>query len=260
MRPGAVSLSATGTPHRGARDGVQARRVRPEPLACDHRRLSRCLVRSGARFENGALAEREQLDAARAPRPSYSTGSNPSCATVTYRCKACSSMSADMAVAARLANVQASQTNTSASRETSARSSVHSGSQRLAAELDPKRRRWGSTSAGSRPAVAWLPDSSPHSPPAASCRRHTPARTPGTVRHCQIEIEEWKCLVELIVNSFDAFNETLIPSCWKQPRDNVDSHCAPTSPPHPSSIPPPFPWPHAPCWHCCFQSDCSTVL
>lgn len=51
----------------------------------------------------------------------------------------------------------------------------------------------------------------------------------------EIEIEEWKCLAELIDNSFDDFNEIMTFHYFSgRPRDDVDSRCAPTSPPLPS--------------------------
>ena len=81
-------------------------------------------------------------------------------------------------------------------------------------------------------------------------------RVPG-----EIEIEEWKCLAELIDTAFDDFNKIMIFIILEAgPRDDVDSHCAPASPPPASSMPSQLPWPRALCWRCCCQLNCSTVL
>lgn len=47
-------------PRRSPRDNVQTRRVRPGPLAGDHRSPPRALVRTGAWFESGVLVEGSQ--------------------------------------------------------------------------------------------------------------------------------------------------------------------------------------------------------
>jgi hypothetical protein len=61
----------------------------------------------------------------------------------------------------------------------------------------------------------------------------------------EIEIEEWKCLAELIDNAFDDFNKIMIFIILASA---------------PSSMPSPLLWPRALCWRCCCQSNCSTVL
>ena len=49
----------------------------------------------------------------------------------------------------------------------------------------------------------------------------------------EVEIEEWKCLAELIDNAFDDFNEIMIFVILERSGDDIDSHCVPAS-----SLPP----------------------
>ena len=43
----------------------------------------------------------------------------------------------------------------------------------------------------------------------------------------EVEIEEWKCLAELIDDSFDDFNEIMIFVILERSSDDIDSHCVP---------------------------------
>jgi hypothetical protein len=74
-----------------------------------------------------------------------------------------------------------------------------------------------------------------------------------------IEIEEWKCLAELIDNAFVDFNEIMIfiilEAAGRRCRFSLCASIASA----PSLMPSPLLWPVPPVG-CCCQSNCSAVL
>jgi len=47
----------------------------------------------------------------------------------------------------------------------------------------------------------------------------------------EVEIDEWKCLAELIGSAFDDFNEIMIIVILERSCDDIDSYCVPASSP-----------------------------
>jgi hypothetical protein len=75
----------------------------------------------------------------------------------------------------------------------------------------------------------------------------------------EIEIEEWKCLAELIDNAFDDFNKIMIFIILEAARVTMSILTVRRHRLCPRAA---FTllWPGALCWRCCCQSNCSTVL
>ncbi len=76
----------------------------------------------------------------------------------------------------------------------------------------------------------------------------------------EIEIEEWKCLAELIDNTFDDFNKIMIFIILEAARVTMSILTVRQHRLRPELDAFTLLWPGALRWRCCCQSNCSTVL